>query len=41
MMKEIVDVNYNTLVLTSDIEHNDDQFSADELNKILCFLATS
>ena len=41
MMKEIVDVNFNTLVLSTDIEHNDDQFSADELNEILCYLATS
>ena len=40
MMKEIVDVNHNTLVLTGDIEP-DDQFSADELNEILCYLATS
>ena len=40
MMKEIVDVNHNTLVLTGDIEP-DDQFSADELNEILCYLATN
>ena len=32
--------NHNTLMLTGDIEP-DDQFSADELNEILCYLATS
>ena len=41
MMKKIVDVNHNTLVLANDSDDNDDQFSADELNEILCYLATS
>ena len=41
MMKEIVDVNHNTLVLANDSDNNDDQFSADELNEILCYLASS
>ena len=41
MMMEIVDVNHNTLVLANDSDDNDDQFSAGELNEILCYLATS